>query len=141
MKDYMNYNDMKISDLIRHFGENVKNFNIEENHKFYNYLHSRLQEEQSFRVLNLTENIGLTNKWIKNLKDSIDNNTDKIIQSNTKLAKSQNFYSWAIIILTTLLFIATAAQAYVVYWTSKPERTIEMYQALKSWSGSLKKQQ
>jgi len=73
-------------------------------------------------------------------KEALCLESTKIQNSNSNLAKAHRFHSWAIIILTSLLFLATLAQAYIIFWTSKPERTIENIQALNKWSGTIKNQ-
>ena len=73
-------------------------------------------------------------------KEALCLESAKIQNSNSDLAKAQRFHSWAIIILTSLLFLATSAQAYIIFWTSKPERTIENIRALNRWSETIKNQ-
>lgn len=89
-------------------------------------------------VLNLNGTIGLTNKSIKELRDTVKNSVDQMIESNRKLVQSQQKYQWWLCLLTLGLIIATLTQAYVIYWTTKPERTIEQIAVLNKWSESQK---
>ncbi len=88
-----------------------------------------------------SKSIRFLSREIAVFKESLCLESTKIQNSNSNLAKAQRFHSWAIIILTSLLFLAASAQVYIIFWTSKPERTIEMYQELNEWSDSLKQQQ
>jgi len=128
---------MELNDLINELC-NFRQYNVEEFRKLSDYVAVKQDEDMASRVRHLTENIGLTNKWIKNLKDSIDSNTDKMIESNDKFLKSQKRYLLFLTVFTFLLFIASLLQAWTIYWTSRPERTIEMIQALDKRSDPLK---
>jgi hypothetical protein len=66
---------------------------------------------------------------INNLIESIKN----IKSSNDDFVKSQRNHQFWLCFLTLGLIIATAAQAYIIYWTSRPERGIEFYQAITDW--------
>ncbi len=59
-------------------------------------------------VSNLNDTLGITNKSVKELKESITGSTDDIIKSNKKLASSQN-------IVSVFLLIVTAFQAFIMY--------------------------
>ena len=57
-----------------------------------------------------------------------------MIESNTTFIRSQQKYQFWLCFLTIGLIIATLTQAYVIYWTTRPERAIEQIKALNDWS-------
>lgn len=72
------------------------------------------KEALTSNVLNLNNTMDMTNKSVKELRDSIKDSTDKVIGSNEKLARSQNTYSIAIIILTLALVLVGILQAMIM---------------------------
>ena len=85
--------------------------------KCIQYLSSEIaifKEALSTNVSNLNGTIGLTNRNIRELRDSINDSTSKIIESNKKLARSQSFNSWIMVLLTLLLVIVGFSQAIIM---------------------------
>ena len=66
-------------------------------------------------IYGLNEAIGTTGRNIRELRDSINGSTDKIIDSNKKLAKSQNVNSSIMAILTLALVIVGVFQVFIMY--------------------------
>lgn len=63
------------------------------------------KEALSRNILDLNNTIGITNKNVKELRDSIKDSTKDIIDSNKKLAGSQNIHSWIMVFLTLALVL------------------------------------
>jgi hypothetical protein len=77
------------------------------------------KEALTNNISTLNNTIGITNKSVKELRDSIEVSTDKIIDSNKQLAKSQNRNSTIITILTFALVVVGVCQAIVMNKQSK----------------------
>ncbi|MFA6357397.1 MAG: hypothetical protein WCY09_01830 [Candidatus Omnitrophota bacterium] len=72
------------------------------------------KEALSNNVSSLNGTIGITNKSIKELRDSIKDSTEKIINSNKESAKSQNINSTIMALLTLVLVIAGVSQVIIM---------------------------
>ena len=95
-----------------------------------------MKEALSNSISDLNGTIGLTNKSIKEVRDSFRDSANNMIESNTTFIRSQQKYQFWLCFLTIGLIIATLTQAYVIYWTTRPERAIEQIKTLNDWSKS-----
>lgn len=120
--------------------ENLAKMSIDELEELLSKVTDPTSDSPAEAVLQ-SKSIRFLSSEIAVFKEALCLESTKIQKSNSDLARAQRFHSWVIIILTSLLFLATSVQAYIIFWTSKPERTIEIYQALDEWSESLKKKQ
>ncbi|MHA1856677.1 MAG: hypothetical protein ACTSYY_11580 [Promethearchaeota archaeon] len=92
-------------------------------------------------VENLSKNIKFTADKIAIFKEAICGIAKEMNDSSNKMLTASKWYFRGSLILTALVVFATLSQAYLLYWTSKPERTIETYKALNEWSDSLKEKE
>lgn len=116
----MKYHEKSNDELLKSLDEAIQHGGSAKDN-LPKYLNARLQKEQNAIMVNLIENIGFTNKWIKNLKESLDTNTDKIIESNRKLAESQNKHSRRIFWVTFGLVIVGAGQLLLFFAVNWPD--------------------